>query len=1337
MGKSGPDFERLQLRRSSTKSMALADLLHLFNKIDSSDMWRLKLAHHLVEHDIPWPWPALLNRLVVAHKHRAVTPDLHSPSTGQIDEEQYAAYLQQAIAGVISETLRFKAKPQNMESEENAELEEALGMRGLTKDTKLLILITNKVATTTQTTWRDATVRNLVRRPLFTAKDADANDKQRAKEITVNPWGKGPDGAATPPTITLKDVKTTYAVEWTDEQGNPSTPPLPGDYVLSNVLSYSAVGADAPISLNRQAVEADTSGTTSVVCVAMASSNDKMKKILPGLTRSTSRSNLTAVASSVSQLSGASSSSADKTRGCFKNPLEHFLEAEMVGARGKRYQFSRAQLAKGEVLMLPRENEKVNSGPGALLREAAATGNTVVIEALIGKKIEGPNVKITGEMLVSPFEADEQGTLAVHEAAENGHVDAFRLLEKLGGVQKQPVNAFLLRDKKGKRALDHIMENGHVDLARIGRPAQSDLEMKDVELNDPEALRWSDRVLKLEDGVLEHMNTMPNLGTSPARRASAKMGLLAGDPPLVARQESAPAPVLQKVPEGEGRSARGPLTGGGNDVDEDGAGGEGQRTPSRGRGSPASERASSYMESSTAGACVIKPPYTRQLTAPEQEQLKRLARKVSKCKGVTSLMLACRLPRRADALFAVSALLHAGADAAAATEAGCTALTIAAEMGYDAVCELLIKASAVVDARLKDGKTALMLACKNGYDKVAKVLLDEGFDIADHERQKENGTKDFADPEKTEPADGFTPLMHAAMLGKHECVDVLIKFHYKEAHRARDSSEQYDTGGAEYEIMADTNKDGNTALIMAAMFGQRRVVQTLLREGAKVDTKNNKGETALHCAARNGHAQVVCALLTGGADVDLADENGFTALHHCCITSGGETVVDALLEVGAKVDAQAEMRGGTNTALHFACMAGNHRMVDALLRHKADVSLRNADGKVPFTLAKMAGHDNVMYKLQPVATSLTAHYPAIDTLETFSEARKFVVEYGLQRLKREMVAPGWVDKRTGELTTTYSPFNVWALAGAGLDVKIPGMDDDEHEAFMKKIEAANDKMDAASQAVLKRRQDECNRGGPSSAADARPPIDPEFSQRFMVRLNQPSQDEIWASSRDGSMSKRHRFLIIKKTDPKRRAALREGSLLQDQLDEQDSWLDYNWTWFNVLSFGMRDVDPGSQLAEPEEILKLEADPEENRAHLRRALNQLVDMRDAAYAWVREAARDAAPGSAEHGWTQDRFGKPHLDDLAVDRCTNEKVPGSLKWVGLYFNCYPLVQINSLHLHIVDEYGGQVPNGNLSPAFQEQKKRLLHIDIVIGALRKEIDMIGALRKEIDSDKGDGGA
>ena len=140
---------------------------------------------------------------------------------------------------------------------------------------------------------------------------------------------------------------------------------------------------------------------------------------------------------------------------------------------------------------------------------------------------------------------------------------------------------------------------------------------------------------------------------------------------------------------------------------------------------------------------------------------------------------------------------------------------------------------------------------------------------------------------------------------------------------------------------------------------------------------------------------------------------------------------------------------------------------------QADLAARNKDGQVAFMVATKAGHDNVKEKLQPVRHNLETQMKEINTAEQFHEARRFVKEYGLYRLKHEMgappppgttaivstqarehpalvrtwaeselrpaltsshpllVAPGYVDKNTYQLTTETNPFNVFARAGAG------------------------------------------------------------------------------------------------------------------------------------------------------------------------------------------------------------------------------------------------------------------------------------------------------------------
>ena len=67
--------------------------------------------------------------------------------------------------------------------------------------------------------------------------------------------------------------------------------------------------------------------------------------------------------------------------------------------------------------------------------------------------------------------------------------------------------------------------------------------------------------------------------------------------------------------------------------------------------------------------------------------------------------------------------------------------------------------------------------------------------------------------------------------------------------------------------------------------------------------------------------------------------------------------------------------------------------------------MRNKDGHVAFVVADKAGHDTILERLQPVRQNLLTRMKEINSAEQFHEARMFVKDYGLQRLKHEMGAP--------------------------------------------------------------------------------------------------------------------------------------------------------------------------------------------------------------------------------------------------------------------------------------------------------------------------------------------
>ena len=67
--------------------------------------------------------------------------------------------------------------------------------------------------------------------------------------------------------------------------------------------------------------------------------------------------------------------------------------------------------------------------------------------------------------------------------------------------------------------------------------------------------------------------------------------------------------------------------------------------------------------------------------------------------------------------------------------------------------------------------------------------------------------------------------------------------------------------------------------------------------------------------------------------------------------------------------------------------------------------MQNKDGQFALMVATKGGHDNIKEKLQRVRSALITQMKEINTAEQFHEARLFVKDYGLYRLKHEMGAP--------------------------------------------------------------------------------------------------------------------------------------------------------------------------------------------------------------------------------------------------------------------------------------------------------------------------------------------
>jgi ankyrin repeat protein/Flp pilus assembly protein TadD len=155
------------------------------------------------------------------------------------------------------------------------------------------------------------------------------------------------------------------------------------------------------------------------------------------------------------------------------------------------------------------------------------------------------------------------------------------------------------------------------------------------------------------------------------------------------------------------------------------------------------------------------------------------------------------------------------------------------------------------------------------------------------------------------------------------------------------------------------NRDGETALHWAAMFGQIDSARVLIEAGADVGLKRNSGSTPLQAAVQNGHVAVVELLIDEGADFEVLQNDG-TSLLYSAAGQGHLLALDALIDAGLDVDMHSE--NGT-TALHVAAREGHTSIVERLIVAGVDLDPKTERGWTPLSYAAGNGHADVAEQL--------------------------------------------------------------------------------------------------------------------------------------------------------------------------------------------------------------------------------------------------------------------------------------------------------------------------------------------------------------------------------------
>ncbi|OQW49316.1 MAG: hypothetical protein A4S09_12435 [Proteobacteria bacterium SG_bin7] len=282
-----------------------------------------------------------------------------------------------------------------------------------------------------------------------------------------------------------------------------------------------------------------------------------------------------------------------------------------------------------------------------------------------------------------------------------------------------------------------------------------------------------------------------------------------------------------------------------------------------------------------------------------------------------------------------------------------------------------------VNSRDDKGMTPIMNAILSGKRDIAKIVLKANADvnIQNHE--------------------GSTPLMLAIECGNFEMFNLLLIHAFENSFVP--GANQAKSGKTWASNVLDinlTNKNGETALMVAARFGNDQMFEALMDAGANLYIKNSGGSSVQDVAKQNGHDSIVETIVRYEAfinqgsdafgeeskepppekqsdiDVKIRDKLGQTHLMKFSALGNAE-MVKKLIALNSEIDAK-DFSG--LTALLLATKKGSTKVVQQLLDAGANPNIKDGHGKSSLLHAIEAGNAGVIKPLVLAGCKIDSRY---------------------------------------------------------------------------------------------------------------------------------------------------------------------------------------------------------------------------------------------------------------------------------------------------------------------------------------------------------------------------